>query len=85
MTTAVNQAETQFNIVRMENQRLKDKRQGEELMEVKVDVQSEDPNSTHSNTKPLIEDRDPKRINKSLKVTTVHHHGDLINIKQHTN
>ncbi|XP_051271170.1 caveolin-2-like [Dicentrarchus labrax] len=69
MTTAVDQAETQLNSVEMEDERSKDKRQAEELMEVKVDVQSEDLNSTHRDTRPLIHDRDPKRINKSLKVT----------------
>uniref|UniRef100_A0A3Q3F6Q6 Caveolin n=2 Tax=Labrus bergylta TaxID=56723 RepID=A0A3Q3F6Q6_9LABR len=41
-----------------------------EGMEVKVDVQSEEMNSNHSDTsQALIQDRDPKRINKSLKVT----------------
>uniref|UniRef100_UPI0037E7C4AA caveolin-2-like n=1 Tax=Semicossyphus pulcher TaxID=241346 RepID=UPI0037E7C4AA len=39
-------------------------------MEVKVDVQSEDPGSTHGDTSwALIHDRDPRGINRSLKVT----------------
>ncbi|XP_074490468.1 caveolin-2-like [Sebastes fasciatus] len=69
MTTAFNRARTELNLVEMEDQRLKDMRPAEELMEVTVDVQSEDLNSTHSYTRPLIQDRDPKGINKSLKVT----------------
>ncbi|XP_038553919.1 caveolin-2-like [Micropterus salmoides] len=69
MTAAVNQTETQLSLVEMEDQGSKNKRPASELMEVKVDVQSEDLNSTHSDTRPLIQDRDPKRINKSLKVT----------------
>lgn len=81
MTAAVNQTETQLSLVEMEDQGSKNKRPASELMEVKVDVQSEDLNSTHSDTRPLIQDRDPKRINKSLKVTNVHCHRDLINIK----
>ncbi|KAK9529066.1 hypothetical protein VZT92_013183 [Zoarces viviparus] len=36
---------------------------------IKVNVQSEDLNSTHSDASPLVHDRDPKRVNKSLKVT----------------
>lgn len=81
MTAAVNQVETQLNFVEMEDQTLQDERPAGELMEVKVDVQSEDLNSTHSDTRPLIYVRDPKRINKSLKVTNVRRHIDLINIK----
>ncbi|XP_037636338.1 caveolin-2-like [Sebastes umbrosus] len=69
MTTAFNRAGTQLILVEMEDQRLKDMRPAEELMEVKVDGQSEDLNSTHSGKGPLIHDRDPKGINKSLKVT----------------
>lgn len=82
MTTAVDRAERQLNFVEMEDERLKDLRPAGELMEVKVDVQSEDLNSTHRDTRPLMHDRDPKRVNKSLKVTDVHHHRDLINIKR---
>lgn len=76
MTAAVNQAETLLNFVEMEDQRLKDERPAGELMEVKVDVQGEDLNPTQRDTRPLIHDRDPKRINKSLKVTNVHRHRD---------
>ncbi|XP_076606748.1 caveolin-2-like [Chaetodon auriga] len=67
MNTAVNQDETQLNLAEMEDQRLKDRRSAGELMEVKV--QSEDLNSTSSDTRPLIHDRDPKKVNKNLKVT----------------
>ena len=81
MTTAVDQAETQLNLVKMEDQRLKDKRAAGELMEVKVDAAPEDLNSTHSDKRPLLHDRDPKRVNKSLKVTNVHHHRDLTKLK----
>lgn len=87
MTTAFNRARTELNLVEMEDQRLKDMRPAEELMEVTVDVQSEDLNSTHSYTRPLIQDRDPKGINKSLKVTSEHCHWGLINIslyREHT-
>lgn len=52
-------------------------------MEVKVDVPSGGPNSTHSDARPLLHDRDPKGGNKSLKVTNVQCHRDLINI-EHT-
>ncbi|XP_026162120.1 caveolin-2-like [Mastacembelus armatus] len=52
----------------MEKQRLKDKTSAREVMEVKVDTQSEDPDSTHGDTRPRSHDRDPRRINKSLKV-----------------
>ncbi|KAJ4927528.1 hypothetical protein JOQ06_015255 [Pogonophryne albipinna] len=69
MTTAFNRVGTQLNLVEMEDQRLKDERPAEELMEVKVDVQSEDLNSTHSDTRPQIQGRDPKGVNTILKVT----------------
>lgn len=72
MTTAVNQAETQLNLVEMEDRRLKDNRPARDLVEVQVDLQSEDLNSNHSDTRTLIHDRDPKRVNTSLKVTNVH-------------
>uniref|UniRef100_A0A3Q1IUL7 Caveolin n=2 Tax=Anabas testudineus TaxID=64144 RepID=A0A3Q1IUL7_ANATE len=39
------------------------------LMEVKMDVESADLDSTHHNTGRLTQDRDPKGVNKSLKVT----------------
>ncbi|KAM6947107.1 caveolin-2-like [Lycodopsis pacificus] len=52
----------------MEDQGLNDARTME-LMEIKVNVQSEDLNSTLSDASPLVHDRDPKRVNKSLKVT----------------
>ncbi|XP_029990848.1 caveolin-2-like [Sphaeramia orbicularis] len=38
-------------------------------MEVNVEMQSNDLDSTHSSTKPGIHDRDPKRVNQCLKVT----------------
>nr|XP_046241222.1 caveolin-2-like [Scatophagus argus] len=69
MTTAVSQAETQLNLLEMEDQRLKDSRPAGEPMEVRVDVQSEDLNSTPGDTKSLIHGRDPKNVNKCLKVT----------------
>ncbi|XP_049438954.1 caveolin-2-like [Epinephelus fuscoguttatus] len=69
MITAVNQAGTQLKLEEMEDQRLRDEGPEVELMDVKVDVQSDDLSSTHSDTRPLIHDRDPKGINKSLKVT----------------
>ena len=50
-------------------------------MEVKVDVPSGDPNSTHSDARPLLLERDPKGVNKSLKVPNVQCHRDLINIE----
>ncbi|XP_032370354.1 caveolin-2 [Etheostoma spectabile] len=53
----------------MEDQRLKDKRPEVEFMDVKVDIQSEDLNSKQCEIRLLIDDRDPKRVNKSLKVT----------------
>ncbi|KAM8756313.1 caveolin-2-like [Acanthopagrus schlegelii] len=53
----------------MEERRLKDKGPAGELMEVKVDVPTDDPNSTHSDARPPLHDRDPKGVNKSLKVT----------------
>ncbi|XP_069007156.1 caveolin-2-like [Embiotoca jacksoni] len=53
----------------MEDERLKDMRPAAgELVEVKVDVRSEDLDSTSRNTRPLIHDRDPRRVNSSLKV-----------------
>ncbi|KAM3621932.1 uncharacterized protein V6R79_017955 [Siganus canaliculatus] len=45
------------------------RRSATELMDIRVDVPSEDLNPTQGHTKPLIYDRDPKRINQSLKVT----------------
>lgn len=80
MITAVNQAGTQLKLEEMEDQRLRDEGPEVELMDVKVDVQSDDLSSTHSDTRPLIHDRDPKGINKSLKVMSVQHHRGLINI-----
>lgn len=76
MTAAVDQAEAQLDSADME-----DRRPAGELVEVKVDVQSEDLNSRRGDARPLIHDRDPKGVNKSLKVTNVHRHRDLINIK----
>lgn len=67
----------------MEERRLKDKGPAGELMEVKVDVPTGDPNSTHSDARPPRHDRDPKGVNKSLKVTNVQCHRDLINT-EHT-
>ncbi|XP_047439538.1 caveolin-2-like [Mugil cephalus] len=52
----------------MEEQRLKEARAAEDLMEIKVDVNSEDLDSSHFDTRPLVYDRDPKRVNSSLKV-----------------
>ncbi|XP_072239257.1 caveolin-2-like [Leuresthes tenuis] len=52
----------------MEDERLKDTRLSEELMDVKVDVHSEDLHTTNSDVKSTIQDRDPKRINNNLKV-----------------
>ena len=50
-------------------------------MDVIVEVQSEDLHSSHRDVRPLIHDRDPKRVNKSLKVTNMHLHLDLTQIK----
>lgn len=47
---------------------------------MEVDIQSEELDSTHSNTRPLIQDRDPKGVNKSLKVNNVIRYQDLHNI-----
>ena len=60
----------------MEDERLKDTRLSEELMDVKVDVHSEDLHTTNSDVKSTIQDRDPKRINNNLKVFLVHRHED---------
>ncbi|XP_068450908.1 caveolin-2-like [Clinocottus analis] len=68
MTTAINRAGTQLNLVEMEDQGLNDTGTME-LMEVKVYAQSEDLNSIHSDARPPIHDRDPKRVNTSLKVS----------------
>lgn len=58
----------------MEDERLKEKRPSGELQEVKVDVHSGDLDIIHSDARPVIHDRDPKRVNTSLKVTNVHQH-----------
>lgn len=55
----------------MEDERLKDKRPLGELLKVKVDVHSEALDFIHSDTRPVIYDRDPKKVNSSLKVTNV--------------
>ncbi|CAN9511700.1 unnamed protein product [Ophioblennius macclurei] len=47
---------------------MKDQGPAGELMEVEVDVHSEERDSTHGDRKPVVHDRDPKRINSSLKV-----------------
>ncbi|XP_041836943.1 caveolin-2-like [Melanotaenia boesemani] len=52
----------------MEDQGLKDTRLSEELVEVKVDVHSEDVDFIHDDVRPLIHNRDPKRVNSNLKV-----------------
>ncbi|XP_022047921.1 caveolin-2-like [Acanthochromis polyacanthus] len=52
----------------MEEQRLKDEGAAGEPMEVKLDVDAEELDCSRSDTRPLIQDRDPKRINSSLKV-----------------
>ncbi|XP_061584484.1 caveolin-2-like [Cololabis saira] len=52
----------------MEDQRLKGRRPSEEMMEVTVDVESEDQDINYSNSRPRIHDRDPKRVNSNLKV-----------------
>ncbi|XP_028262578.1 caveolin-2-like [Parambassis ranga] len=52
----------------MEVERLTDNGAAGELMEVKVDVHSEGLDFAGSVTEPLIQDRDPKRVNKILKV-----------------
>ncbi|XP_075967262.1 caveolin-2-like [Anarhichas minor] len=52
MTTAVNRARTQNNLVEMEDQGLNATRTME-LMEIKVNVQSQDLNSTHSDAMSL--------------------------------
>lgn len=49
-----------------------------ELVEVKVNAQSEYLNAIISDASPLIHDRDPKRVNKNLKVTSVYCHWGLI-------
>ncbi|XP_053171484.1 caveolin-2-like [Scomber japonicus] len=50
-------------------QEFKQKKTIREQMDVIVEVQSEDLHSSHRDVRPLIHDRDPKRVNKSLKVT----------------
>ncbi|KAM4613776.1 caveolin-2-like [Polymixia lowei] len=40
-----------------------------EQTDVEVDVQDEDMDSTHSDVRPLVQDRDPKGVNRCLKVT----------------
>ncbi|TNN85641.1 Caveolin-2 [Liparis tanakae] len=67
MTTAVNRARTRLDVVEMEPQGFNDKGTME-LVEVKVNAQSEDLNAILSDASPSIHDRDPKRVNKSLKV-----------------
>ncbi|KAM6927450.1 caveolin-2-like [Xenentodon cancila] len=52
----------------MEDQGLEGRRPSEEIMDVKVEVQSEDWVINQSNSKPLIHDRDPKRVHSNLKV-----------------
>lgn len=83
MTTAIIQAETQLNLVEMEDQRSKDKRPAGKSFEAKVDIQSEDLDSIHTNTRPLIQDRDPKGVNKSLKVNNVVRYQDLATSSTH--
>lgn len=68
----------QLDWLDMEDQGLEDQRPVVELMEVKV--QSEDLKSKHADRRPAITDRDPKRINKSLKVTNEHRCTDLIDM-----
>lgn len=40
-------------------------------VEMEVEGQAEDAGSVHSDTRPLVQDRDPKGVNKCLKVTDV--------------
>lgn len=80
MTTAIIQAGTHSNLVEMDDQGLKENRWVEKLMKVKVDIQSEELDSIQSNTRPLIQDRDPKGVNKNLKVNNVICYQDLNDI-----
>lgn len=64
--------ETQLNEVEMEERRLEDARAQEEMMEVKVDLHSDELDSDLGDERPLIQDRDPNRVNSSLKVKTLH-------------
>ncbi|XP_013864470.1 caveolin-2 isoform X1 [Austrofundulus limnaeus] len=52
----------------MVDQRLKDTSPHGEMMEVRVDLHSEELDSTLEDVRPLIHDRDPKRVNSNLKV-----------------
>ncbi|XP_037535471.1 caveolin-2-like [Nematolebias whitei] len=52
----------------MEERRLEDARAQEEMMEVKVDLYSDELDSDLGDERPLIQDRDPNRVNSSLKV-----------------
>lgn len=76
MTTAFIQAEAQLNSVEMEEHRLKDNRPAGKSSEAKVDIQSEHLDSTHTKARLLIQDRDPKGINQSLKVKNVSRYKD---------
>ncbi|KAF7661943.1 hypothetical protein LDENG_00250280 [Lucifuga dentata] len=78
MTAADQQTETQLTLGDMEEQEESDlwssqgiphKKAPAEEMEVKVKIESEDLDSAHSDRRPLIHDRDPKGVNKCLKVT----------------
>uniref|UniRef100_A0A667X3L0 Caveolin n=1 Tax=Myripristis murdjan TaxID=586833 RepID=A0A667X3L0_9TELE len=71
-------SETQLNTEDMEEQEetsmwssqgLPHKKAAEEQIGIQVEVQSEDLDSSHSDTMPLIQSRDPKGVNKCLKVT----------------
>ncbi|XP_071394267.1 caveolin-2-like [Centroberyx affinis] len=78
MTTEDKLAETQLNLEDMEEQEegtlwsslgAPHKKAAGEQMEVQVEIQSEDLDSTHSDTRPLVQDRDPRGVNKCLRVT----------------
>lgn len=64
-------AETQLSEVEMEKRRLEDTRAQEEMTEVKVDLHSDELDSDLGDERPLIQSRDPNRVNSSLKVKTV--------------
>lgn len=66
--------ETQLDEAEMEERRLEDAGAQEEMMEVKVDLHSDELDSDLGDERPLIQDRDPNRVNSSLKVKTLHCH-----------
>lgn len=83
MTTGRTPAETRLDLEDIEEQGIPPGRHtAEGLLEEVVEVEAEEPAqeddsvslsiSIHSYTRPLVKDRDPRGVNKCLKVTDTH-------------